>query len=90
MRAPILTLGILISTWVYNDFFWGFAMMKSDAVRPMATALGRIGAFRQLIPDQGVLAAGSLIAALPLLILYLFLRKHFLSGIILGSVAKAK
>ena len=90
MKAPILTLGILISTWVYNDFFWGFAMMKSDSLRPMATALGRIGAFRQIIPDQGVLAAGSLIAALPLLILYLFLRKHFMSGIILGPVSKAK
>jgi multiple sugar transport system permease protein len=90
MKAPILTLGILISTWVYNDFFWGFAMMKSDAMRPMSTALGRIGAFRQLIPDQGVLAAGSLIAALPLVILYLFLRKHFMSGIILGTVVKAK
>ena len=90
MKAPILTLGILISTWVYNDFFWGFAMMKSDSIRPMATALGRIGAFRQIIPDQGVLAAGSLIAALPLLILYLFLRKHFMSGIILGTVARAK
>lgn len=90
MKAPLLTLGILISTWVYNDFFWGFAMMKSDSLRPMSTALGRIGAFRQLIPDQGVLAAGSLIAALPLLILYLFLRKHFMSGIILGPVAKAK
>ena len=90
MKAPILTLGILISTWVYNDFFWGFAMMKSDRIRPMATALGRIGAFRQLIPDQGVLAAGSLIAALPLLILYLFLRKHFMSGIILGPAARAK
>ena len=90
MKAPLLTLGILISTWVYNDFFWGFAMMKSDSLRPMSTALGRIGAFRQIIPDQGVLAAGSLIAALPLLILYLFLRKHFMSGIILGPVAKAK
>jgi multiple sugar transport system permease protein len=90
MKAPLLTLGILISTWVYNDFFWGFAMMKSDSLRPMSTALGRIGAFRQLIPDQGVLAAGSLIAALPLLILYLFLRKHFMTGIILGPVAKAK
>jgi len=89
MKAPIMTLGILISTWVYNDFFWGFAMLKSDSLRPMATALGRIGAFRQVIPNQGVLAAGSLIAALPLLILFIFLRKHFMSGIILGTVTKA-
>lgn len=90
LKFPLASLGLLISVWIYNDFFWGTAMMRSDAIMPMTSALGRLGAFARIIPDQNVLVSGSIIAAMPLLILYAFLRKHFMSGILLGPVAKTK
>ncbi len=90
IKFPLASLGLIISVWIYNDFFWGAAMMRSDAIMPMTSALGRLGAFSRVIPDQNVLIAGSIIAALPLLLLYGLLRKRFMSGIIFGPVAKAK
>ena len=77
LRAPLTALGILLTVWIYNDFFWAWSLLKRDQYFPITTSLTRVGAFNRVIPDQGVLAAGAIMVALPLLVLYLLLKKHF-------------
>lgn len=77
LRAPLTALAILLTVWIYNDFFWAWSLLKRDQYFPITTSLTRVGAFNRVIPDQGVLAAGAIMVALPLLIMYLLLRKHF-------------
>lgn len=77
MRAPLASLGIMFSVWIYNDFFWAWSLLKRDQFFPITTSLTRVGAFSRIIPDQNVLAAGAIMVALPLLILYLTLKRHF-------------
>ena len=77
LRAPLISLGILMTVWIYNDFFWAWSLLKRDQYFPITTSLSRVGAFSRIIPDQNVLAAGAIMVALPLLILYLALRSHF-------------
>ena len=85
LRAPLATLAILITTFLYNDFVVGLSLLQSDSLFPITTSLSRVGAFNRVIPDQGVLAAGAFLVATPLVILFFALRKHFASGVMLGT-----
>lgn len=90
LRIPLASLGILLTVWIYNDFFWAWSLLKRDQFFPITTSLTRVGAFNRVVPDQGVLAAGAILVALPLLILYISLRKQFSMNIMIVGARKAK
>jgi multiple sugar transport system permease protein len=82
-RPALAALATLEFTFVYNDFFWALILMKSGDKRPITSALNNLqGAF---FTDTNLLAAGALLAAIPTIIVYLALQKHFISGLTLGS-----
>ena len=85
LRAPLFSLGILMTVWIYNDFFWAWSLLKRDQYFPITTSLSRVGAFARIIPDQNVLAAGAILVAMPLLILYLTLRPKFTASVMLAG-----
>jgi multiple sugar transport system permease protein len=85
LRTPLVALGIMLSVWIYNDFFWAWSLLKRDQFFPITTSLSRVGAFSQVIPDQNVLAAGAMLVALPLVILYIALRRHFTMSVMIAS-----
>jgi multiple sugar transport system permease protein len=86
LRASLASLGILMSVWIYNDFFWAWSLLKRDQYFPITTSLTRVGAFSRIIPDQNVLAAGAILVALPLIVLYFSLRKYFSANPMLARV----
>lgn len=81
LRAPLAALGITLTVWIYNDFFWAWSLLKRDQFFPITTSLNRVGAFSRIIPDQNVLAAGAILVALPLLVLFFALKRHFATGV---------
>lgn len=84
MKAPLASLAILFTVWIYNDFFWAWSLLKRDQFFPITTSLTRVGAFNRVIPDQNVLAAGAVLVALPLIIFYIALKKHFITSASFG------
>ena len=90
LRAPMVALGITMSVWIYNDFFWAWSLLKRDQFFPITTSLTRVGAFNRVVPDQGVLAAGAILVALPLLILFLALKKQFSYSLLINRVRNGK
>jgi multiple sugar transport system permease protein len=85
LRTPLVALGIMLNVWIYNDFFWAWSLLKRDQFFPITTSLSRVGAFSQVIPDQNVLAAGAMLVALPLVILYIALRRYFTMSVMIAS-----
>jgi multiple sugar transport system permease protein len=83
LRPALASLGVLMTTWIYNDFFWALVLMSTDSKRPITSALGRLQG--EFVTDYNLLAAGATIAALPTLIVFFVLRKQFVSGLTLGS-----
>ena len=83
LRPALASLGVLMTTWIYNDFFWALVLMSTDSKRPITSALGRLQG--EFVTDYNLLAAGAVIAALPTLIVFFILRKQFVSGLTLGS-----
>ncbi len=83
LRPPLAALSVLMTTWIYNEFFWALVLMKTDAKRPITAALGRLRG--EYITDWNMLAAGAIMAALPTLIIFFILKRQFVSGLTLGS-----
>jgi multiple sugar transport system permease protein len=83
LRPALASLTVLMTTWIYNDFFWALVLTSSDNKRPITSALGRLTG--EFVTDYNLLAAGAMIAALPTLIVYFVLRKQFVAGLTLGS-----
>jgi multiple sugar transport system permease protein len=82
-RPALAALATLEFTFVYNDFFWALLLMKTGDKRPITSALNNLQG--QFFTDTNLLAAGALLAAIPTILVYIFLQKQFISGLTLGS-----
>ena len=83
LRPALASLAVLMTTWIYNDFFWALVLMSTDSKRPITSALGRLQG--EFVTDYNLLAAGATIAVIPTLLVFFILRKQFVSGLTLGS-----
>ena len=83
LRPALAALSVLMTTWIYNEFFWALILMSDDAKRPITSALRRLQG--QYVTDFNLLAAGAIIAAAPTVIMFFILRKQFIAGLTLGS-----
>ena len=82
-RPALAALATLEFTFIYNVFFWALLLMKSGDKRPITSALNNLQG--QFFTDTNLLAAGALLAAIPTILVYVFLQKQFISGLTLGS-----
>ena len=82
-RPALAALATLEFTFIYNDFFWALLLMKTGDKRPITSALNNLQG--QFFTDTNLLAAGALLAAIPTILVYVFLQKQFISGLTLGS-----
>ena len=83
LRPALAALSVLMTTWIYNEFFWALVLMSDDSKRPITSALRRLQG--QYVTDFNLLAAGAIIAAAPTVIMFFVLRKQFIAGLTLGS-----
>ena len=83
-RPALAALATLQITWVYNDFFWATVLMAGRGpMMPITSALNQLRG--QYFTDFNLLASGAIIVAIPTLIVFFVLQKHFISGLTLGS-----
>jgi multiple sugar transport system permease protein len=82
-RPALAALTTLLFVWIYNDFFWALMLFKSGDKRPITAALNNLqGTF---FVDPTLIAAGSVFAAIPTIVIYLALQRYFVSGLTLGA-----
>lgn len=82
-RPALAALGTLLTTWIYNDFFWAISLISTGSKRPITSALANLQG--QFVSNQNLIAAAAMIAATPTLIVYICLQKQFIAGLSLGS-----
>jgi multiple sugar transport system permease protein len=82
-RPVLAALATLEFTWIYNDFLWALAFMITGDKRPITSALNNLHG--QFFTDNNLIAAGSLIVALPTMVVYFVLQKQFIGGLTLGA-----
>ena len=83
IRPALAALATLEFTWLYNDFFWGVVLLNQGDQRPVTSSVAVLNG--QYATDFNLIAAASIIIALPTLLVYMALQKQFISGLTLGA-----
>jgi multiple sugar transport system permease protein len=79
VRPALAAVGVLIFTFVWNDYFWSLVLVQSDAVRPLTAGLQSLrGMWQTAWP---LVAAGSLLAAIPPVVIFFLLQRHLIAGL---------
>lgn len=83
IRPALAALATLLTTWIYNDFFWAITLISTGKLRPITSALTDLQG--EFVANQNMIAAAALLAALPTLVIFILLQKQFVAGLTLGS-----
>ena len=83
-RPALAALAALAFTWVFNDLLWSISVLRTDTEMPVTPAL--LGLQGQYVSMWNVIAAGSVIAAIPTVAVFLRFQRHFVAGLALGAV----
>ena len=82
-RPPLAALATLLVTWIYNDFFWAIAFISQGDKFPITSSLQNLRG--QFFTDYNLLSAGSVMVAIPTIVVFVILQKQFVSGLTLGA-----
>jgi glucose/mannose transport system permease protein len=85
LSAPSFAVVIIWQfTQAWNDFLFGVIVTSRPSVQPITVALNNMaGSF---VVEWNVQMAGALLAALPTLLVYIFLGRYFMRGLLAGSL----
>jgi multiple sugar transport system permease protein len=82
-RPALAALAALATTWIFNDLIWALAVLQSQANLPVTAALLNLqGGY---VSNWNVVAAGSIVAAIPTALVFFAFQRHFVSGLLMGS-----
>jgi multiple sugar transport system permease protein len=80
----LAALGVLEFTFIWNDYFWALVLTQGDAVKPITVGLDVLRG--QWTTSWNLVSAGSVVAALPPVIMFFILQKQFIHGLTFGAV----
>jgi multiple sugar transport system permease protein len=82
-RPSLAALGALATTWIFNDLIWSITVLRTEAKLPVTAALLNLqGGYTS---NWNVVAAASVVAAIPTAIVFFAFQRHFVSGLLMGS-----
>jgi multiple sugar transport system permease protein len=79
----IAALATLEFTWIFNDYLWALILVQQDDLKPVTTGLASLRG--EYIQAYNVQFAGTLIAVVPTVLLFIFLQRYFIQGLTMGS-----
>jgi multiple sugar transport system permease protein len=82
-RPALAALATLEVTWIYNEFFWATVLMSTGEKFPVTSSLNNLRG--EFFVDNNLVSAGSVVVAIPTLVIFFMLQRHFVSGLTLGS-----
>ncbi len=83
-KPALAAMAILFSLFAWNNLLWPLIVMRTNEMFTLSVGLAAfIGQYR---PQYGMLMAGSVLAVLPIVILFLKMQENFISGLTAGSI----
>ncbi|MDE5052886.1 carbohydrate ABC transporter permease [Niallia taxi] len=84
MKPTLAAVSIFLFTHQWNNFMWPLIVMTTQENYTLPVALSTLAGLNSI--DYGQLMLGTTISVLPIMIVFLILQKHFVSGILGGSI----
>ena len=84
MRPAIAALSVLVFTFIWNDYFWATVLTQGSDTQPVTAGLYSLNG--QWLAAWHLISAGSIVAAMPPVLMFFLMQKHFIAGLTLGAV----
>ena len=84
MRPALAALAVLIFTFIWNDYFWAVVLTQGPDSQPVTAGITAFNS--QFRAAYHLMSAGSIVAALPPVLMFFLMQKHFIAGLTLGAV----
>lgn len=84
VRPALAALAILIFTFIWNDYFWAVVLTISDSVKPVTAGLASLKG--QYYSAWNLLSAATVVVAIPPVLMFFIMQRHFVSGLTMGAV----
>ncbi|WP_420862402.1 carbohydrate ABC transporter permease [Algirhabdus cladophorae] len=84
MKPALAALAVLIFTFIWNDYFWAVVLTQGPGAQPVTAGITSFNS--QFVAQYHLMSAGSIVAALPPVIMFFAMQKHFIAGLTLGAV----
>ncbi len=84
LKPIVVTLAVLVFLGSWNDFMWPLIVLTDRDLQTLPVALA--GLSREHVQDTELMMAGSVLTVLPVLALFLVLQRHYMKGLLMGSV----
>ena len=87
LAAPgVFTAAILTFFFAWNDFVFGISLTSTEAARPIPAALSFFVGADPFNRPASLLAAGAVVATVPIVLLVLFFQRKIVAGLTAGAV----
>jgi putative aldouronate transport system permease protein len=102
VSTPVLaTIALFVGVWNWNDYFMGVIFVNNPDLQPIQTFLYRViasatasravvampvGISGGQVNSQSVQLATMVVTTAPIIVIYPFLQKYFVKGIMIGSI----
>lgn len=83
-RPALATLAIFSFVAFWNTFMWPLVILKSKELYPLSVGLTYL--MNTFDTNFRLVAAGSVLSMLPIIIVFILMQKHFVKGITAGAV----
>lgn len=100
LSGPVLaTIGLFYAVYYWNDYFNPMLYINSSSLKPLqlylqdivmnadtSSAIDKTADDLMNVPAEGVRSATVIASTIPILLVYPFLQKYFIKGVLIGSV----
>ena len=85
LAMPVLiTLALFTFMGTWNDFLWPLIVMTRDNMYTLPVGLASL--LGEHAQDTELMMAGSVITIIPIILVFLFLQKYYIQGILIGGL----
>lgn len=84
VRPALAALAILLFTFIWNDYFWAVVLVLSDNVKPVTAGLANLRG--QYVSAWNIISAATVIVAIPPVVMFFLMQRHFVAGLTVGAV----
>jgi multiple sugar transport system permease protein len=83
VRPAVAALSVLVFTFIWNDYFWATVLIQGNHAMPVTGGLKSLNGM--WVAQWHLVSAGSIVAAMPPVLIFFAMQKHFIAGLTMGA-----
>lgn len=83
VRPALAALSVLLFTFIWNDYFWATVLIQGQHAMPVTAGLKSLNGI--WVAQWHLVSAGSIVAALPPVVIFFMMQKQFIAGLTMGA-----